>query len=198
MGYDPAVHHRRSIRLDIYDYRTPGLYFVTICTQDRALIFGDIVNQLSVLNAAGLMVTSWWKRLPEKFPGVLLEEFVLMPNHFHALLGLTRFPEAGRSGKAARPLRKVEPPPLSQVVRWFKAVTTRAYFRGVHRVGWPAMRDRLWQRNYFEHILRTPSAAHRIATYILENPQHWARDVENPCAVERVPDPIHQIAATDR
>jgi hypothetical protein len=132
MAYDPSVHRRRSIRLANYDYSSPGLYFVTICTQDRTLLFGEIVSGDAVLSAAGQMVESWWKRFPEKFPGVLLQEFVVMPNHLHGLLALTNMPEAGKPGRVPGPLRKVQPPALSRVMQWYKTVTTRAYLRGVH------------------------------------------------------------------
>jgi REP-associated tyrosine transposase len=180
-----------------YNYSSPGLYFVTICTHDKALLFGEVVNGQAVLNAAGRMAESWWRRSPAKFPGVLLQEFVIMPNHLHGLLELTKFPEAGRPGQATGPLRKVLPPMLGPVMQWYKTVTTRAYFRGVHAAGWPAVRDRLWQRNYYEHIVRNEEAARSTAAYILENPQRWNADVENPKAETRVPDSIFQIIAGD-
>jgi putative transposase len=197
MTYDPVLHRRRSIRLPNFDYSSPELYFVTICTQDRALLFGEISNGQRLLNAIGQMAEFWWKRLPEKFPGLLLQEFVVMPNHLHGLLALTRLPEAGKPGHAAAPLDKVQPPALSRVVQWFKTMTTNAYFRGVREAGWPAVRGKLWQRNYYEHIVRSSVAAHQVAAYILENPGLWSADVENPGASQHVADPIQQIIAAD-
>jgi putative transposase len=143
------------------------------------------------------MVEDCWRRLPDKFPGVLAETFIVMPNHLHALVGLTRLPDAAKPGQAAAPLLKVEPPALSRVVRWFKTMTTNGYFRRVRGEGWPLLRGRLWQRNYYEHIVRTPRVAQRIAAYILENPQHWELDVENPRTGQRHPDPVEEIIASD-
>ena len=198
MKYDPASHHRRSIRLAGYDYSSPGLYFITICTHERTQLFGEIVNGESVLSAPGRMVDSWWRRLSEKFPGVLIQEFVIMPNHMHALLALTNFPDAGKPGNATAPLQKVQPPALGRVLQWYKTVTTRAYFRGVHSAGWPPVHQTLWQRNYYEHVVRTPRATSRITTYILENPGRWQADAENPGATLRAPDPILEILSDDR
>lgn len=197
MTYDPIRHHRRSVRLANYDYSSPGMYFVTICTQDKAEFFGEIVKGQAILNAAGQMAESWWKRSPAKFPGVLLHEFVVMPNHLHGLLALTNYPDAGRPGLATAPLKKVEPPRLARIVQWYKTVTTRAYYRGVHRAGWPAVPDRLWQRNYYEHIVRSPKAGRAIVRYITENPERWSIDVENPAAEAHMPDPISKIIAGD-
>jgi REP element-mobilizing transposase RayT len=92
----------------------------------------------------------------------------------------------------------VQPPPLSRVIQWFKTMTTNEYFRGVREVGWPAVPGKLWQRNYYEHIVRSPRAGRLIATYILENPSHWLTDVENPNAEESSPDRIREIIETDR
>jgi putative transposase len=197
IAYDPVLHRRRSIRLANYDYSSSGLYFVTLCTHDRAVLFGEISSGQPLLNAIGQMAEFWWKRLPEKFPGLLLEEFVVMPNHLHGLLALTNLPEAGRPGHPAAPLPQVQPPALSRVLQWFKTMTTNANFRGVRQAGWPVVRGKLWQRTYYEHIVRSSGAAHRIAAYILENPERWAVDVENPEARDRVPDPIQQIIAGD-
>ncbi len=197
MTYDPVLHRRRSIRLANYDYSSPGLYFVTLCTQDKALLFSEMSNGQPLLNAAGQMAEFWWKRLPGKFPGLLLEEFVVMPNHLHGLLALTKLPESGKPGRAAAPLTKVQPPALSRVLQWFKTMTTNAYFRGVRQAGWPAVRGKLWQRNYYEHIVRSAEAGRRIAAYILENPQHWPVDIENPEAKQLTPDPIQQIISED-
>jgi len=161
-------------------------------------LLGEIAGRKSLLKDAGRTVESWWKRLPGKFPGVILEEFVIMPNHLHALLGLTRLPEAGRPGNPSAPLRTVQPPTLARAIQWFKTMSTNAYYKGVRQHGWPAVPERLWQRDYYEHIVRTGRAAQRIAAYILENPQRWALDVENSRAARREPDSILKIIETDR
>ena len=86
MQYDHDRHHRRSIRLEGYDYAQPGAYFVTICTQGRTCMFGDVAEGEMVLNDAGCMVQRWWSELPQKFPLVKTDEHVVMPNHFHGII----------------------------------------------------------------------------------------------------------------
>ena len=89
MPYDPNRHHRRSIRLKGYDYSQAGAYFITICTQDRACLFGKVVNGEMRLNDAGHMVLAEWNMLPERFPHVVLDAFVVMPNHVHGIVVIT-------------------------------------------------------------------------------------------------------------
>jgi len=89
MPYDPNRHHRRSIRLKGYDYSQAGAYFITICTQDRACLFGKVVNGEMRLNDAGRMVLAEWNMLPERFPHVVLDAFVVMPNHVHGIVVIT-------------------------------------------------------------------------------------------------------------
>ena len=89
MKYNPEIHHRRSIRLNNYDYSQAGLYFVTIVTQNRACLFGEIVNGEMVLNDAGMMVGNVWNNLPNHYGHVVLNEFVIMPNHVHFIVGLS-------------------------------------------------------------------------------------------------------------
>ncbi len=86
MHYNPDVHHRHSIRLKGYDYSQPGAYFMTICTHNRACWFGEIVNGKMVLNDAGRMVEKWYFELKNKFPDISGDEYVIMPNHFHAII----------------------------------------------------------------------------------------------------------------
>ncbi len=86
MKYDPKIHHRRSIRLIGYDYSKEGLYFITICIQNKLHLFGEITNDEMVLNDARVMVEKWWNELKNKFPNIELDEFVVMPNHFHGIL----------------------------------------------------------------------------------------------------------------
>ena len=86
MKYDPARHHRRSIRLRGYDYRQAGAYFVTICTQDRELMFGEVVGGQTRLNGPGQMVESIWRELSQHYPGVEVDTFVVMPNHVHGII----------------------------------------------------------------------------------------------------------------
>lgn len=88
MKYNPDVHHRRSIRLKAYDYSQAGAYFVTICTRNRACLFGDVVDGQMLLNDAGAMIGKWWNETAAKFDNIKLDESVIMPNHFHAIIAL--------------------------------------------------------------------------------------------------------------
>ena len=86
MAFDPNIHHRRSIRLQGYDYSKSGAYFVTICTQNRACLFGDIIDGNIQLNNAGKMVNNWWNQLTHKYKNIELDKFIVMPNHLHGLI----------------------------------------------------------------------------------------------------------------
>ena len=86
MQYNPEIHHRRSIRLKEYDYSQAGMYFITICTQDKLHLFGKITSDEMILNDAGMMIEKWWYELKNKFPNIELGEFTVMPNHFHGII----------------------------------------------------------------------------------------------------------------
>ncbi len=178
------LHNRRSIRLKGYDYARPGGYFVTICTQDRACLFGEVVGGKMMLNDAGRMVARWWDELNRKFSNVKTDAFVIMPNHIHGIIMI----EPAASEPVGADLRVCPDAPsgahvgapLPVIVQWFKTMTTNAYIRGVKQSRWPAFHRRLWQRNYYERIIRDGSALERIRTYIANNPAKWDRDRNNP------------------
>src|ERR1700722_13511603 len=86
--YNPAIHHRKSIRLKGYDYSQNGLYFITICTYNRECLFGEIINKKMILNDAGKIANECWLKIPEHFPGAILHEHVIMPNHLHGIIEL--------------------------------------------------------------------------------------------------------------
>jgi len=234
MPYDPTRHHRRSIRLKGYDYSQAGAYFITICTQDRACLFGKVVNGEMQLNDAGRMVLAEWNMLPERFPHVVLDAFVVMPNHVHGIVvitnpapddtattaptivgaGLVSAPNAGpMSAPNAGPMSAPNDGPMSapndgattrttmrtttrvvptlgDIVGAFKSRVTVEYIRGVKTSGWPPFRGRLWQRNYYEHIIRNERALNAIRQYIIENPRRWQMDRENEART--APDPLAQ------
>ena len=198
MPYDPNRHHRRSIRLKGYDYSQAGAYFITLCTQDRACLFGKVVNGEMRLNDAGRMVLAEWNRLPERFPQVVLDAFVVMPNHVHGILVITDpAPTAGATlgatvGATVGATLVVAPtaPTVGNIIGAFKSRVTVEYIRGVKTSGWPPFRGRLWQRNYYEHIIRNERALNAIRRYILENPLRWHLDREN--LARTAPDPLAQ------
>ena len=176
--------HRRSIRLKGYDYANSGAYFVTIVTQGRACLFGEIVNGATRLNDAGSVIERWWIELNNKFRTVETDDFVIMPNHFHGIVVIPVGADlcVGPDSEGAHigaPLRRV---PLPAIVQWFKTMTTNEYLRGVKTLGWASFQGQLWQRNYYEHVIRDEESLNRIREYILNNPAQWAYDPENPAA----------------
>ena len=162
MKYDPQIHLRRSIRLPGHDYSQPGAYFVTICTYNRELS----------LKAAPVKeaVRSAWHSLTGRFPGVLLDEFVIMPNHVHGIIifGPTARVPPGRGAASSAPT-------LGQIVRALKSVSAIEANRILDCSERP-----FWQRNYYEHIIRDEDEFNRIRQYIRDNPLHWEEDPENP------------------
>lgn len=184
MGLRPAP--RQSHRLRGYDYALDGAYFVTIVVQDRALLFGGVNNGEMRYSDAGLVVDSWWHSINRRFPTVLTDEYVVMPNHVHGILLIggqveDDQPEA-KGGHAGPPLQNKpqENPTLGKIVQWFKTMTTNDYIRGVREDGWPPFRKRLWQRDYYDHVIRNDRALCNIRAYILNNPARWNEDTENP------------------
>jgi len=223
MAYGTGKRHRRSIRLKGYDYSQEGAYFLTVCTQGRLRLFGDIIAGEMELNAAGRMVRTEWDALPQRFPTAELDAFVVMPNHIHGIIvihnvappGATSNPDAPvgaglvpardrsrrpdgflRPGGFPRPDRS-QPldgttmldrattrvaPTVGDIVGAFKSRTTVAYGRGVRQLGWPPFDGRVWQRNYYEHIIHDDASLARIRRYIRDNPMQWADDPYNPNA----------------
>ena len=205
MPYDPRRHHRRSIRLQGYDYSQPGAYFVTICVQHRRCLFGHVVAGRMELNDAGHMVARQWHALPSRFPTVSLDAFVVMPNHIHSIIIINDYPRTnvrtnGTVGAGLVPAptvtgvtTRVTPaghesrvaPTVGDIVGAFKSITTVEYIRGVRDGRWPPFVKRLWQRNYYERIVRGEKSLARIREYILTNPARWHRDRENPAGKGR-------------
>ena len=176
---NPPLHHRRSIRLTGYDYSQAGAYFLTVCAYRRGCLFGEIVDGQTRLNANGEIVNDCWHRLPEHYPNIKLDAFVVMPNHIHAIVVLT--PGVGAGFKPA-PTPQRGPPPaptpqhgLPEIVRGFKTFSSRRINEGRRTSGVP-----VWQHNYYDHIIRDEGALERIRQYIVLNPARWAQDEENP------------------
>lgn len=193
--YNPQIHHRRSIRLKGYDYSQAGFYFVTICTQDRQHLFGEILvmdsgvgteivgaeidsapttNQM-VLNDAGKMVSQLWYQIPNNFHNVQLHEFVIMPNHIHGIIEITPISD--------NPDLKInigsDPITLPNIIQSFKRHTTIEYIKMVKQNILPPFNKRVWQRNYWEHIIRNQNAYQEIAQYVVSNPLKWTLDELN-------------------
>jgi len=183
-------HHRRSTRLQGYDYAQAGAYFVTICTQNQACLFRQVENGVMVPSPYGYLTAQCWQVLPRDFPRVELDVFVLMPNHFHGIIALgrgeafvPRSQERLQSPRAnASPLRSAhgtQPGSLAAIVQNFKSVSTRKINQARATPSLP-----VWQRNYYEHIIRNEDELLRVREYIVNNPLQWAVDRENPQRIE--------------
>jgi REP element-mobilizing transposase RayT len=167
----PAPKHRRkAIRLRGYDYSQSGEYFVTICTKDRERVFGKIEEGRMRLNGFGEIVVSCWMDLPNHYPCVHTDVFMVMPNHVHGIIVITE-PDPVGEGSEPSPTRRY---PLSEIVRSFKTFSAR---RINECRGTPGLS--IWQRNYYEHIIRDERSLERIRQYIARNPERWQEDENN-------------------
>ena len=199
--YNPNIHHRKSIRLKGYDYTQAGLYFVTICLQNRKCLFGDVINGTMQLNDSGRMIEKWYYELENKFPDIQCGTHIVMPNHFHCVIhnvgadlrvcpndntkpfdnGQTqRSAPANILGEHKPILGEHAGSPLHRVVQWFKTMTTNEYIRNVKSNKWQRFDGKLWQRNYWEHIIRNEKSHQNISEYIIKNPIKWNADKLNP------------------
>ncbi len=206
MTYNPKIHHRRSLRLKGYDYSQSGAYFITICCQNRTHLFGQVRDGEMVLNEAGQMIERWYYELEHKFCDIKIGEFVVMPNHFHGIIinngngnphmkkivtvAVSTLIPASAIGADLRvcPIISDEHiilgehvgSPLSAAVQWFKTMTTNEYIRGVKTRGWQPFDKKIWQRNYYEIIIRNEWSYENISNYILNNPSKWEADTFHP------------------
>ena len=198
--YNPNIHQRKSIRLKGYDYSQAGLYFVTICIQDRECLLGDISNRKMHLNDAGKMVENEWLKLTNRFDNIKLHEFVVMPNHFHAILEIVRATLVVAQNnmviqndviqndvinlKMGQPQGIAPTKTLGDIVGAFQSIVTVKYIRGVKNNNWHPFDGKLWQRNYWEHIIRNDNSYQTISDYIVNNPLKWSDDKFNPNAMQ--------------
>ncbi|MHB8600080.1 MAG: transposase [Ktedonobacteraceae bacterium] len=155
MPYDPEIHHRRSIRLRHYDYRRPGSYYVTICVHEKRCVFGEIADAVAHLNELGNIAQTNWLAMPQRFPTIEVDEYIIMPNHMHGIITIT---ETSSSMKA---------PALGQIIRAFKSATTTQ----IHATCMPEFE---WQNNYYERIIRKDGEINRVRQYIINNPLRWS------------------------
>ena len=172
IGHDQRRH---SIRLPGYDYTRLGSYFVTICSLEYKPIFGKVLNGEVKLNESGQIVTRCWSQLPSHFPQVELDAFIVMPNHIHGIINITKRSVGATHASPLQTEVRTRPGPkpgsLGVIVGSFKSAVTRRINKLCNTPGTP-----VWQRNYFEHIIRSNKALDTIRRYILNNPTHWELD----------------------
>jgi len=188
-NYNPNIHHRHSIRLSGYDYSQEGLYFITICVQDRKCLFGKIVGVENlqpkmILNDAGKIADNCWLEIPEHFPNAVLHEHIVMPNHIHGIIELIKSgshndSESNNGVQIFEPRRnqfqKIIPHSIGSIVRGYKIGVTK-WFRNNTVVVQNFEPQPIWQRNYYEHIIRDEKSYQRISEYIINNPKNWKED----------------------
>ena len=167
---------RRSIRLKDYDYTDSGAYFVTICTKNKQCLFGKIISGEIKLSKVGRIVESEWLNVAVVRRNVRLHEFIVMPNHFHAIICLEGNNEGTASCAPTLPrFGQVVSGSLSAIIRGFKSAVTNRFNKMNDTGG-----NSLWQRNYYEHVIRDEPSLNRIREYIVNNPLIWELDQENP------------------
>jgi REP element-mobilizing transposase RayT len=196
MPYDSTNHHRRSIRLKGYDYSQSGIYAITICCQGRECRLGKIENREMELNEFGKIASDEWMKLPERYPNITLDVFQIMPNHFHGIIILRKtvgaplagahditheLPLVGAGLAPALPLANdsswtgASPAPtIGSIVGAYKSLVANQCLR-ICKLHNKHM-GKLWQRNYFEHVIYNEKQYERIANYIVNNPVNWEFD----------------------
>ena len=181
MQYKPHIHHRRSIRLKGYDYSRAGLYFITICCQDRACMFGNVEHGEMILNDAGKMVESFAPNEPFAHTPVFSAIPRLVDDgNDNIITGQPQgiAPTSGNAVVSAIPsfANNVNGKTVGDMVGAFQSIVTVEYIRGVKIQGWQPFNGKLWQRNYWEHIIRNEQSYQRISAYIINNPSNWNED----------------------
>ena len=176
--FNPQKHHRRSIRLPGYDYSQAGAYFVTIVAQNRETLFGEVVNAEMKLSQFGQIADECWRAIPEHFPNVELGAHVIMPNHVHGIILINEDDSRNNVGATqcvaptAPGIRRPKGPKqrsLGSIIGSFKSAVS-------HKINKQLSATGIWQRNYYEHIIRDETSLEKIRTYIIDNPHNWETD----------------------
>jgi REP element-mobilizing transposase RayT len=184
------IKNRHSIRLKEYDYSKSGLYFVTICCENRKCLFGKIDDSQMVLNDAGVMANECWMDIPKHFPNTVLHEYAIMPNHVHGIIEITNTENSSipdishkKRAKDVSPLRGDSlasqmfcgtSKTIGSIVRGFKIGVTK-WLRNNLSSQYPQNQS-VWQRNYYEHIINNEQSYQNITNYIINNPSTWKQD----------------------
>jgi len=169
------LRKRKSIRLKEYDYSSPGKYFVTICTHDHKCIFGEVMDDTIRLSSAGNIVKKYWTEIPRHYTDVVLDTFIIMPNHMHGIIILTEPVGAIHESPLPKTMRQRRKMKLSKIIGRFKMTSAKEIniFQRTHGM-------HVWQRNYYDHIIRNEKELNNIRDYIINNPLKWASDKKNP------------------
>jgi len=205
MNFNSDIHKRKSIRLKDYDYSSEWLYFITISIKDKLCLFWDIKDNELNLFDSGKMIEKYWLELENKFDNIKLHDFVVMPNHFHWIIEIKNIQNNRRGEPCVRPdyndnyrmdnknnddtNKRVntrftptwwkfiyDKKSISWIIQYFKSKTTLEYIKNVKNNNWLNFNKKLWQRDYFEHIIRSEKTYLEIVNYIRNNPIKWEED----------------------
>jgi putative transposase len=208
MKFNPQKYSRRSPRLAGYDYSLPGAYFITLVTHQREYLFGEVVNGEMKVNRPGKIVERAWKNLSLHYPQITLGAFVVMPNHVHGIVlinendnsrggslwrGEPKVNQSINGGEISPDVKKTRPYTninqtrstkmmhhgLSEIVRAFKSFSARRInnLQNTHSAA-------IWQRSYYDHIIRSDQEFHNFCEYIQTNPQNWQEDQLHSSTIE--------------
>ncbi|MFI4910525.1 MAG: transposase [Sedimentisphaeraceae bacterium JB056] len=177
---------RRSVRLKDFDYSENGKYFITICSQYHFSLFGKIERHEIKLNEIGFMIQRWWLALGKRFE-LGIEPYIIMPNHIHGIITITSGNQiSDKSGESKIYYKSEETGEnivsplhsrtLGQYVSWFKRMSTNEYIRNVKNNNWQPFHKRLWQRSFWERIIRNQRELDNMSDYIYNNPKNWEID----------------------
>ncbi|MBF0203642.1 MAG: transposase [Desulfamplus sp.] len=187
---DKPFPNRQSIRLKKYDYSQSGFYFVTICTEDKIHRFGDITGGNMQLNEFGKIIIEQWNNLPNRFSNIKLDQFITMPNHIHGIIQIVGAPLAGarnRNNTDARNNMTVHhnrapargAPTVGQIIGEYKSLCVHNCLQWIKLNSPTFYMGKLWQSNYWEHIVRNENELNHIRDYIRQNPQRWEMNTLN-------------------
>ena len=201
---DPENHRRRSIRLRGYDYSQAGAFFVTICSWNKQCLFGDVVDSDMRLNVIGRIAEEQWQAIPQRFPDVELDAFVVMPNHIHGIVVIVGARDRTAENRATA---RVAPtgsirnhdsdnetpavgatlavarsgtPTVGNIVGAYKSLCVHQALTWIRHDSPGQILGKLWQRNYWEHVIRNEAELSGIREYICNNPLQWELDALNP------------------
>jgi len=184
MPVNNNMHHRRSIRLPGCDYSVPGMYFVTICAKNREYLFGDVADGEMRLNEFGRIVENELKKTPTIRPNIILDEYIVMPNHLHVILQIIKQYDRENESNGGRGVLQYAPAMFGQFVS--SSQTIGAIIRGLKGSSTKQINliretptNPVWQRNFYDHVIRNDKSLNKIRQYIKNNPFNWQNDLEN-------------------
>ncbi|MBR9916426.1 transposase [bacterium] len=172
--------NRQSMRLQGYDYSTPGFYFITICTNQKECLFGDVINGEMHMNECGVVASDYLKQIDTRYPNTIIHEHIVMPNHIHVIIEIVNtIPFVGAIHES--PLQRNANPELyrnhcrkmliPKIIGWYKMNTAKQINLIRKTPG-----TKIWQRNYYDHIIRNEESLFYIREYIKNNPKNWNKD----------------------